>query len=478
MELRDVLRLLRAHWIGIVVLVALGTAGAFGYAMTRPRVYTASATGYVTLRTARTDVGAAMDNSQAAEQQMASFVNIGTWHSVAEYAIDTLHLDTTPQALVGQVTVTNPPGTVFLAVSANAATPTAARDLAETWVRSMQKQAVALQPADGNGAAAVVLVPRDDAALPSTPSSPNIVKYIEIGAAIGLALGLIYMLIRHLLDRRVRDPREIERQTGATVVGWLPLQKALGEGRPLFGSDESLSSLGYHPAVEAVRELRTNLQYMSIDDPPRVIVVTSPLPGDGKSVTAANLARSLADAGQHTVLIDADLRRPVIDTVFSLSNAVGLTDLLAGRASLADVAHVIDSSKNLVVLTAGRIPPNPGEVLGSNRMRELLKDLSAEATVIIDSPPTIPVSDAAVLSASADGVLTVVSAGRTTYDLLLRSLTNIERAGGRSLGVVLNKVPRRGTSVRNYGYYGYQYGRAYAPHEPTPTLPGESTLTH
>jgi len=497
LELRDFLRILRAHWIGLVVFVVLGTALAYGYALLQPRVYTANATGYVTIASpSGADAGTALVSTQAAQQQVTSFVNIGTWRSVAQYAIDALHLDTSPQALAGQVSVTNPTGTVFVTVSANASSPVAARDLAEAWVRGMRKQIIALETgtaadatADGaatSGAAAsgdtatgdaaasgdaatgnsadvkpaVDLVPGDSAALPTAPSSPNVKRYVGIGALAGLVLGIAYVLIRHVLDRRVRDPREIERQTGATVVGWIPQQKGLGTDRTFFDLDGASSSGSFTPAVEALRELRTNLQYMNIDDPPRIIVVTSPLPGDGKSVTAANLARSLAAAGQHTVLIDADLRRPVVASEFGFADAPGLTDLLAGRAAIGDVAHVADKGGNLMVFTAGRIPPNPSEVLGSKRMRELLADLRKEAIVILDSPPTLPVTDAAVLSASADGVLMVVSAGHTTYDMLQRSLANIERANGRSLGVVLNKVPRRGTDAGYYGYYGYAGGYA------------------
>lgn len=470
MELRDVLRMLRAHWIGLVALVLLGGLASYGYAMLQPRVYTASSTGFVTVRSDNTDAGTTMVSTQIARDQVASFVDIGTWRSVAEYAIKTLNLQTTPEALVSHVSVTNPADTVFVTVSATASQPKAARDLAEAWVRGMQQQVVALQTSGGSGQPAVDLVPGDSAALPTSPSSPNIVRYVQIGLLVGLALGIAYMLVRHLLDRRVRDPREIERQTHATVVGWIPRQKDLGTSRTFFEADGVHSAAGFSPAVEAVRELRTNLQYMNVDDPPRVIVVTSPLPGDGKSVTAANLARSLAAAGERTVLIDADLRRPVVAASFGLPDSPGLTDVLAGRVTLSDVAHIVDSDRNLVVITAGRIPPNPSEVLGSQRMKALLKELRREATVIVDSPPAVPVTDAAVLSASADGVLTVVSAGRTTYDLLQRSLANIERAGGKSLGVVLNKVPRRGASAGNYGYYGARYGGEYAPNE-TPGVP-------
>jgi len=477
MDFRDFLRIVRAHWIGLVACVLISTLAAYGYALLQPRVYTATTSGYVTIPSSSSgDAGTALVSSQAAQQQVSSFIDIGTWRSVAQYAIDTLHLKTSPQALVSRVTVDSPTGTVFIKVSANAASPMEARDLAEAWVRGMRKQIVELQTGGGSSAPAVDLVPGDSAQLPTAPSSPDVKKYLQIGAGVGLALGIAYMLIRHALDRRVRDPREIERQTGATVVGWIPVQKGLGVNRNFFDGVGLERAARITPALEAVRELRTNLQYMSIDDPPRVIVVTSPLPGDGKSVTAANLARSLAAAGNRTVLIDADLRRPVVAASFEMPDKPGLTDLLAGRATLKDVAHVADSAGNLMVFTAGRIPPNASEVLGSKRMRELLADLRREAIVILDSPPTLPVTDAAVLSAVADGVLMVVSAGRTTYDMLQRSLSNIQRANGRSLGVVLNKVPRGGMSAGHYGYYGHGYVGGYHAEAPDVDLAAQPSV--
>jgi capsular exopolysaccharide synthesis family protein len=201
---------------------------------------------------------------------------------------------------------------------------------------------------------------------------------------------------------------------------------------------------------------------MDVDNPPRTIVVSSPLPGDGKSTLAGNLAVSLAAAGQHVILVDADLRRPMLATLFGLPEGAGLTDLLAGRAEIGDVAHNVDHSRNLAVITAGRIPPNPSELLGSNRMRDLIRKLSEHALVIIDSPPLLPVTDAAVLATAADGALIVVTAGKTTFDMLQRAHENLTKANARTLGIVLNRVPRRGSSA---GYYGYQYQGDYAASE-------------
>ncbi|MCT9819062.1 polysaccharide biosynthesis tyrosine autokinase [Microbacterium sp. W1N] len=458
MELRDYLRILRAHWVGILLLTILGAAVGYGWSAVQPKVYTASASGIVQATGGGSDTGSALVGNQLAQSKVSSYVDIGGWRSVAESAIDYLDLDTSPEALVTRVTVSNPLNTVIINVSATGSSPEEARDLAEAWVRGMVEQINTLESGSPGAAGAVTLVAGESASLPPSPSSPNTRLNIALGTLIGLALGIGYAVIRHVLDRRVRDPRAIERETGVSVVGTIPLEKQLADARKVFRFDTSLSSATGAAITEAMRELRTNLQFMDVDNPPRIIVVTSPLPGDGKSTSAANLALSLAAAGQRTILIDADLRRPVVGSIFDLPEGAGLTDVLAGRARLEDVAHQPDASGNLAVLTAGRIPPNPSEVLGSKRMRELLTELAGGATVIIDSPPTIPVTDAAVLSTAADGALLVVSAGRTTYDMMQKAVENIGKANGRVLGVVLNKVPKRGAES---GYYGYQYRGEY-----------------
>lgn len=465
MELRDYLRILRAHWLGIVLLTILGATIAYGWSALQPRVYTAEASGYVAATNTGSDTGSSLVGDQLARGKLDSYVDIGSWRSVAEYAIADLGLDTTPEQLVNQVEVTSPLDTVIIHVSASAGTPEEARDLAESWIRGMVAQIDEIEGDGTAGSAAITLIPGDSARLPSSPSLPNTRLNVALGALIGLALGIGYAVIRHVLDRRVRNPRDIERETGVSVVGTLPLEKDLTNDRRILIFDGPTRTQNSSAVTEAMRELRTNLQFMDVDNPPRVIVVSSPLPGDGKSTTAANLAISLAAAGQRVVLIDADLRRPVVSSLFDLPEGAGLTDVLAGRAEFIDVVHAADSAGNLAVLGAGRIPPNPSEVLGSQRMRDLLKSLRERATVIVDSPPTIPVTDAAVLSTGADGVLLVVSAGRTTYEMMQKALENISKANGRVLGVVLNKVPKRGAGA---AYYGYQYQGYYATPEDEP----------
>lgn len=458
MELNDYLRSMRAHWAAIVGAALLGILIAGGWSLMQPRVYTAEASGYVAA-TGANDLGSSMIGDQLAQSKVKSYLTIGSWRTVAESAIHELGLDASPESVVGRVTVTNPTDTVVLKVSAKANTPEAARDLAEAWTRGMIEEIASIEGANGV-APAVTLVPGDSARLPASPSSPNVKQNLALGLLVGLLLGVGYALVRDHLDRRVRSSEGVEKATGLAVIGALPLEPSLVDHSRLLGLDQTgggeLVAMG-----EALRGLRTNLQYMSVDDPPRAIVVTSALPGDGKSTTAANLAVTLAASGQRTVLIDADLRRPSVATLFGVPGDAGLSDVLAGRASVEDVIQPIGTSSGaLSVLAAGPIPPNPSEILGSDRMRQLIKGLSATSFVIIDSPPLLPVTDAAMISPRADGALIVVSTGKTAYEELALALDSLEKANGKALGVVLNRVPTSGAGAL---YFGYQYkGDHYA----------------
>jgi capsular exopolysaccharide synthesis family protein len=218
------------------------------------------------------------------------------------------------------------------------------------------------------------------------------------------------------------------------------------------GSSSSAST------AEAFRKLRTNLAYMDVDHPPRIIVVTSPKQSDGKSTVAANLAAAIAIGGQPVTLIDGDLRRPTVAHSLAMVDGAGLTDVLVGRVTAAEVMQDHPDVPGLRVLASGAIPPNPSELLGSQAMRNLITELARDAMVIIDAPPLLPVTDAAVLTRSADGAIVVITHGGTLDTELTVSLNHISTVHGRTLGIVFNRM-RRSASGGYYGgdYYRYEY---------------------
>jgi len=215
------------------------------------------------------------------------------------------------------------------------------------------------------------------------------------------------------------------------------------------------------PVGEAYRILRTNLQFLSLDKPLRHLVVTSATPGEGKTLTSANLGVVQAQAGRKVVLVDADLRRPALNRRFELPGYSGLTSILAGEASLEDVlqpTHV----DGLYLLASGPIPPNPAELLGTQRLADLMDQLGELADLVIwDTPPVLNVSDASVLAARADGTLLVVRAGREPYSSAQRARDQLQQVGARTLGVVLDGVAAGGRSDYYHYYYygGSRHGR-------------------
>ncbi|MBO0980969.1 polysaccharide biosynthesis tyrosine autokinase [Microbacterium sp. SD291] len=456
MEIRDYLRGLRRHWIAIILMTAVGLGVAYGWSSIQTPVYQASASGYLKTRAVMGEDGQVLVSSPQsddnyAQSKVEQYKEFATWRSVAQHAGEELGLTVSPEELVRRITVDNPEGTSTLTITASGPTPTEARDLAEAWMRGLVAE---IDNLDGTGAAEsspVMIVLGQSASLPQEPTFPDLRSALLVGGVLGVGGGIAFAMIRAVSDRRVRPSDDVEQRLGVPLVGTLPkVDELTGDNRLVAADDTGAGGRGGFAVREALRVLRTNLQFMDVDQPPRIIVVTSALPGEGKSTVAANLALTLAAAGAPVVLVDGDLRRPTVAKTMGLPGGAGVTDVLAGRADIQDVAQ--RGPSNLVVLTAGTIPPNPSEILGSERMRQLLADLAVHATVIVDAPPLLAVTDGAVLTHQADGALLVVSAGKTTYDLVERSLASLEKVRGRVLGVVLNRVPASGVDSSAYSY--------------------------
>lgn len=463
MELRDYLRGLRRHWIAILLMTLVGAGAGYGWTLLQTPVYVAGASGVVS-STGAEDLGTSTLGDSLARQKVPTYLEIAGWRSVAQHAIEELGLETTPEQLVMRIEVSNPPDTTFIKVSAQGPTPQDARALAEAWIDAMKVQIDEIEGTGSPGSAPVTILPGDEASLPSSPSFPDVQTAVIVGGILGLGFGIAFAMIRTVSDRRIRAADDVEQRTGVAVVGTIPIVPGLDdENRVIESSTESSGKNSTFAVSEALRSLRTNLQFMDVDHPPKTIVVTSPLPGDGKSTIACNLALTLAAGGTTVVLVDGDLRRSMVAKTMGLPGGAGLSDVLAGRATLVEVLQRTPKSSNLLVLAAGSVPPNPSEVLGSERMHALIADLTKHATVIIDAPPLLPVTDGAVLTHQADGALIVVTLRKTTFDLLDKALDTLHKARGRALGIVLNRAPLRGADA---AAYSYEYRRDYTPSSP------------
>jgi tyrosine-protein kinase Etk/Wzc len=284
---------------------------------------------------------------------------------------------------------------------------------------------------------------------------------LMIGLLVGLFLGVVAAFFLEYLDQTVKNSADIERALEVPVLGLIPLSAHPTNGRRRDGRRRGAIPLVAlaspdDPSAEAYRALRTNVTFVNAEERAlRLICVTSPGPGEGKTTTAANLAITLAQQGSHTLLVDADLRRPLLHKAFNLVQEPGLTDILVGVATLREAARP-NVVLNLDVLPAGAIPPNPSELLGSAAMHRLLEELRAEYdTVIFDSPPTLAVTDASVLGTSSDAVILVLRAGETEETAAQRALEQLRRVQARVAGAVLNGVERNGDQY----YYDYRGGR-------------------
>jgi capsular exopolysaccharide synthesis family protein len=301
----------------------------------------------------------------------------------------------------------------------------------------------------------------DNAMQPFTPVSPNRRRIFLTALVFGAILGLGAAVVLENLDDSVKSPDEVREQFGLSVVGTIPGIK--DSDLPGENGAEVARRLATHfdprsPVAEAYRSLRTNLAFARAHEAMRVLVLTSPGPADGKSTTVANLAITFAQQGQRTLLIDGDLRRAVLDKMFKVPRSPGLTDVLVGQQRLANVVHTTEI-ENLSVVGSGPFPPNPSELLGSSAMRDVLRDAQGEFDVVlIDSPPLLAVTDAAVLATMADGAILVIRVGSTAKAAVRRAVAQLQTVHGRIVGAVLNDVDlRSGAFSGSYGYYYYYY---------------------
>jgi capsular exopolysaccharide synthesis family protein len=448
MELADYLRILRNHWIAVTAMVIVAAAAAFGWSSLQPEVYAASSSGFVTSGSGG-DPGLDNLNDTLSKSRAASYVVLAKDRETASIVIDDLGLDTAPEALVGSIDAAQTPDTVIIQITARAGTPEDAQELADAWVGALAERVSDIESAKrGQGMRIEV---SESAQLPTSPVSPNVQRNVLLGAVLGALLGMGYAVARSLLDRRLRSAEDVERASTLAVVGSVPDLGKNPDTLFVHGGGSGTSA----QAAEAIRRLRTNLSYMDVDNPPRAIVVTSPKQGDGKSTVAANLAAAIALSGQGVTLVDCDLRRPNVSKALGLDDTVGLTDVLAGRVLLADAVQQHPHIDGLTVLTSGSRPPNPSEILGSQAMRAVVQELAAHGMVVLDAPPLLPVTDAAVVAHNADGALLTVSAGRTLDTELTSAIEHLHAVHARPLGVILNRVSRRNVGAGNYAHYGY-----------------------
>lgn len=453
MELRDYLYTLRRRWRAVIVGLAVVLTAGIVLTLNTTEQYQSRAQMFISTQSSVDE--SAYQGGLYSSGRVKSYADLVTSRDVAEQVVDELSLNIEPGALAAKVTAQVVPETVLLNLAVRDTDPERAQQIAQAYTKVISNLVRELETPPGESEAVLKATTVESASLPRNPVVPNVPRNLALGALLGLLLGIGLAVVREMLDTSVKSAEDV-----TAAVGGAPLLAAIGND-PGTQRTPLVSDLATHePRVEAYRVLRTNVQFIDVDSGTKAFVVSSAVPGEGKSTTSSNLAITLAMTGKRVLLVDGDLRRSRVADLLGLDSSVGLTSVLIGTVDVESARQ--EHASGLHVLTSGPTPPNPAELLQSQSMTDLIAALRADYDIVMfDAPPLLPVTDAALLAAKTDGAIIVVHHGKTTRDQVRGAGDRLEHVGARVLGVVLNKLPRK----RGVGGYGYGYGYGYSPLE-------------
>lgn len=439
----EFLRLIGHRWRVIVATVVLGVTGASLYTYLTPPTYTATTQLFVAIGNgdnSASRIGAAVF---FVNSRVKSYPDLVKSPLVLDPVIKDLGLDTTASSLADDISAQVATGTVLMDVSVDSESASQAAAIANATGKQVVSLVEELDRTSTGSSPVKVTVIRP-ATVPGSPTSPVPWLNVLIGLFAGLGIGLAGAALRETLDTSVKSEADVTDAVDLPTLTLVPVN-------PQVATTPLITASGANPIwAESYRRLRTNLSYLDPDRPHRSLLVTSSLPGDGKTLTAVNLAASLAQSSKRCVLVEADLRRPTVSRILGLTPDVGVTNVVTGNATIEDVVQHADGFD---VITGGPIPPNPSELLGSQAFNRMIQSLLARYdNVVIDTPPLLAVTDAAVAATSADAVIIVCQAKRTRKQELRKAMDGLEAVDAHVVGVVLNRMP-----TGSGGYYEYEY---------------------
>lgn len=468
MDLRQFLGILRVRWKFTVGTVVLGTLATLLLVFNISPQYGSSVKMFIS-----TPTGGAADYAATliVGQRVASYADLARDPSVMQRVVTRVNLDMTYEELQDKVSAEAIAGTQTIQIDVTADSPEQAQQIADAESQELVDLVKRLEkPSDSDVPPAVVARVAGKASFSGVQVSPNVLLDVIIGVLLSLFVGIAGAVLRDLLDRTLKSRQDVEEISGSSVLATLPYEPQVKK--------QPLSTGGGGTLAEALRVLRTNLQFANLDSSPQTILVSSAVPDEGKTLVATNLALSMAQTGQSVLLIDADMRNPNVAELLGLENSVGLVTVLVGRATLEEATQAHASGVSF--LGTGPTPPNPAEVLNTQAMRDLFFLVRQDYDiVIIDAPPMLPVADASILVTEVDGALLLVRYGSTTREQLRLAVSRIETVGGRLFGTILNRTPRRSGDAYGYAYgYGYGYGNDVPEPEPPKRPTGVSRRAH
>jgi receptor protein-tyrosine kinase len=446
-DFTELVAILRRRWKTIVLITVLATSVAIGLSFAATPIYTSTTNVYVT--SVSNSAQETWASSMTVTQRVKSYADLANHRVLLARVIDTLDLEMTADELAERVSASVTPDTMIISIVVRDEDPEQARKIANAEAAEFVEFLEELERPNSSDASQVLATVTDPATYNPDPVAPRTPLNIVVALFIGLLGGCALALARDLLDQTVKAASDVEKAAD------VPVMAAIGYDPSVDKNPLVLDISSFSPRAEAFRLLRTNLQFLDLDHPPRAIVITSSVSGEGKTTASTNLALALAQAGRRVLLVDGDLRRPRVAQLVGMDGSIGLTTVLVGRTKLEESIQK-HAESGVHVLASGPTPPNPSEILQANATHDLLGRLrDAYDVVIIDAPPLLPVADAALLATAADGAIIVTRHGKTTHDQLEASAHRLASVGARTFGVVLNMTPKRFGEANYYYYYYY-----------------------
>jgi tyrosine-protein kinase len=462
--LHEGIQVARKRWRVVLLGLLCGLLGATAITGLTPREYSAQVTIYLTAQSGADGPAAAYQGSLLSEQRVKSYTQLLTGTLVAQRVVDRLRLEIPATEVASKIQASAQPDTVLLTATATDGSPLQAKNIADATGEVFTDLVSELERPAPDQPATVTARVVEQATLPSDPVTPRPMTNLCLGALLGLVAGCALALLRDALDTTIKSTDQLAQLTGAPNLGTITRDPDMPK-HPLTVHENP-----HAPQAEAFRKIRTNLQFIDVDRPNKTIVVTSALPEEGKTTVLCNLAIVLSQAGRRVVLVETDLRRPRAVDYLGLEGSVGVTSVLAGQVSLGQALQPWGGPM-FTVLASGPTPPNPSELLSSKQMVNMLAELRERYdTVLLDTPPLLPVTDAAVLAGAADGALLVVRYGRTTTHQVEAAMAALQSASARLLGTAFTMAPH--AAVNRYEpYYSRYHVAAVTDADPSTTRP-------